>query len=96
MKEKEKFLKSISEILEVKKIKEQDNFVKFEQWDSLTALSVIALVNEMFKITISAEGLNKLKKVGKLISFIQTKRKMVFSRQVLFCKTIRKTRLNYL
>ena len=75
MKEKEKFLKSISEILEVKKIKEQDNFVKFEQWDSLTALSVIALVNEMFKITISAEGLNKLKKVGKLISFIQTKRK---------------------
>lgn len=75
MKEKEKFLKSISKILEVKKIKEQDNFVKFEQWDSLTALSVIALVNEMFKITISAEGLNKLKKVGKLISFIQTKRK---------------------
>ena len=65
MKEKEKFLKNISKILEVKKINEKDNLAKFEQWDSLTTLSVIALINEMFKITISSEDLNKLKKLIK-------------------------------
>ena len=75
MKEREKFLTSLSKILEVKKVKETDKFDSFKEWDSLTVLSVIALVHEMFKISISAEDFNKFKNVGKLITFIDKNKK---------------------
>ena len=75
MNETEKFLARLSKILEVRKVKEKDKFNSFSEWDSLTALSVIALVNEMFKITISGEDINKFKNVGKLISFIKKEKK---------------------
>tara|TARA_X000000368_G_C22864872_1_gene638227 strand:- start:595 stop:825 length:231 start_codon:yes stop_codon:yes gene_type:complete len=73
--ETEKFLNRLSKILEVKKIKDQDKFEKLKEWDSLAMLSVIALVNEMYKITISAGDFKKFKKVGNLLSFIKKKKK---------------------
>ena len=71
----EKFLIQLSKILEVKKIKNQDKFEKLKEWDSLAMLSVIALVNEMYKITISASDFKKFKKVINLLSFIEKKKK---------------------
>jgi len=71
----EKFLIQLSKILEVKKIKNKDKFEKLKEWDSLAMLSVIALVNEMYKITISASDFKKFKKVGNLLSFIEKKKK---------------------
>jgi len=71
----EKFLIQLSKILEVKKIKNKDKFEKLKEWDSLAMLSVIALVNEMYKITISASDFKKFKKVGNLVSFIEKKKK---------------------
>ena len=75
MKNLEKFLKKIAEILEVKKISKNDNLNKFENWDSLSALSVIALVNEMYKLSISVEKLEKFKTLSKLCDFVENKGK---------------------
>ena len=75
MKNSEKFLKKIAEILEVKQISKNDNLKKFENWDSLSALSVIALVNEMYKLSISVEKLEKFKTVAKLCDFVENKEK---------------------
>ena len=75
MKNLEKFLKKIAEILEVKKVSKNDNLSKFENWDSLSALSVIALVNEMYKISISVEKLEKFSTLAKLCDFVESKGK---------------------
>ena len=75
MKNLGKFLKKIAEILEVKKVSKNDNLSKFENWDSLSALSVIALVNEMYKKSISVEKLEKFSTLAKLCDFVESKGK---------------------
>ena len=75
MKNLGKFLKKIAEILEVKKVSKNDNLSKFEDWASLSALSVIALVNEMYKKSISVEKLEKFSTLAKLCDFVESKGK---------------------
>ena len=75
MKNLGKFLKKIAEILEVKKVSKNDNLSKFENWDSLSALSVITLVNEMYKKSISVEKLEKFSTLAKLCDFVESKGK---------------------
>lgn len=48
------FLKKIAEILEVENVRESDNLKGFAQWDSLAALSVIAMVDANYGITLQA------------------------------------------
>lgn len=44
-----------------------------ERWDSLTHMLMITKVEEKFGIKFKLKELNKLKKVGDLISIIETK-----------------------
>jgi acyl carrier protein len=55
----EDFLIKMAEIFEVNSINPNDEITSFETWDSLTSLSVIALIDEDYGISISADDIIK-------------------------------------
>ena len=67
---KEELLKKIAEILEVETITMQDELNSFEEWDSLTALSIIALVDSDYNKSLSSKQLKEFVTVEDLIVFI--------------------------
>jgi acyl carrier protein len=71
----ETFLKKLAEILEVDKIEMDNVLSEFEEWDSLTSLSIIATIDADFNVNISAEELISAITVKDLIDLIQVKSK---------------------
>ena len=67
------FLKKLSEILEVDKVELDNVLADFEEWDSLTSLSIIATIDTVFNVNISAEELLSARTVQDLLSLIDTK-----------------------
>jgi len=69
----DKVLKLIEEALEKEdgSIKPNDNFKEYEEWDSLALLSLIAMINEEYDITISRIELDKISTVKELYTYIQ-------------------------
>ena len=70
----EKFLEEMAEILEVDSVKPQDNFTEFEAWDSLTQLSIIALADSHYGVTISALELKEIKDIAGIKKLIDSKK----------------------
>ncbi len=69
----ENFLFKLAEILEVDKV-EMNNVLKdFDEWDSLTSLSIIATIDADFNVNISAEELLSASTVDDLLKLIQVK-----------------------
>lgn len=52
-------------------IREDDELESFEEWDSVTALSIIAMVDEKFHKTLSGEQLKKAKLVKDIIAMME-------------------------
>jgi acyl carrier protein len=50
----ENLLAKVAEILEVDEVKPQDTLDGFEEWDSLTVLSLIVMVDSDFHINLTA------------------------------------------
>ena len=71
----ETFLKKLAEILEVDKIEMNNVLYEFEEWDSLTSLSIIATIDSDFNVNISAEELLSAITVKDLINLIEVKSK---------------------
>jgi acyl carrier protein len=69
------FESGIAELLEVDSVNELDVLENFEAWDSLTILSIIAFVDENYRISISAQDLINAKTIGGLKSLVTTKPK---------------------
>jgi acyl carrier protein len=69
----ETFLKQMAELLEVDSVNAQDEITSFEAWDSLTRLSIIALVDDEYSVTISAQDILNAKTVEGLYKLIQSK-----------------------
>jgi acyl carrier protein len=67
------FLIKLAEILEVDKVETDQVLADFEEWDSLTSLSIIATVDADFNVNISAEELMAATTVGDLLSLIRAK-----------------------
>jgi len=67
----ETFLKKLAEILEVDNIEMDNVLSEFEEWDSLTTLSIIATIDTDFNVNISAEELLSAITVGDLINLIE-------------------------
>lgn len=67
------FESGIAELLEVDSVNELDVLENFEAWDSLTMLSIIAFVDENYRISISAQDLINVKTIGGLKSLVTTK-----------------------
>jgi acyl carrier protein len=72
----EKFVSNLEEILELDLgiIKEDDNFKEFEEWDSISSLAVLSMINEEYDITIPRAEFDNLITVGDLYNYIQSKK----------------------
>ena len=70
----ENFLNQMAELLEVDSVILQDEITSFDAWDSLTSLSIIALVDDEFSVTISAQDIINSKTIEGLYQLIQSKK----------------------
>jgi len=72
---KDKFLTLFQETMEMEdqEISVDDKFRDYEEWDSLAVLSVLALINEEFGITLKREELDKLQTIEEMFEFVSTR-----------------------
>lgn len=52
-------------------IKEDDELDSFEEWDSVTVLSIIAMVDEKFHKTLSGEDIKAAKTVADILAMME-------------------------
>lgn len=71
--DKKDFLNQLADILEVDAVNESDELEKFECWDSLTILSIIALVSETYGKQLSNDEIRRAKTVEGILDLIQSK-----------------------
>lgn len=69
------FYEKLAVVLEEDAVKPDDVLASFEQWDSLTALSVIAMIEENYGVNVSGEDLAIAKTAGALEAFVAAQRK---------------------
>jgi len=69
----DKYLENISEMLEVDSVVLDDEFQKFDSWDSLTALSIISVTKTLYGVSITVEDILKAKTIGNLIALVTVK-----------------------
>ena len=69
---KEQALSKLCDILEVPEVRESDVLRDFEMWDSLAGLSIIAMADTLYGVTLPATELRKLITVGELLSYLET------------------------
>lgn len=62
-------LEKIAEILEVDQVSKNDELRSFDAWDSLTALSIIALVHADCAKTLSNAQLKEMVTINDLVTF---------------------------
>jgi len=67
---KDELLTKIAEILEVDHVNINDNLKDFEEWDSLTALSIIALADSEYNKKLTNDLLKEFKTINHLVNFI--------------------------
>lgn len=67
---KKKLLDKIAEILEVDSVASQDELSSFEEWDSLTALSIIAMVYGDYSKKLTNEQLKNFSTIGDLVTYV--------------------------
>ena len=72
---KEKFLDAFKEALEIEEVKVEmsDVMSDFDTWDSMSRLSLIALLDEHFEIEISDDEFENMTTVQDLYDKVQTK-----------------------
>ena len=68
------FLTKIAGILEVDAVQESDVLKAFPQWDSLSVLSVIAMLDADYQVNLKATDFQQLKTAGELWALVQSKK----------------------
>jgi acyl carrier protein len=69
------FENGIAELLEVDSVNDEEVLEDFESWDSLTSLSIIAFIDENYKVSITRKDLMNAKTIGGLKQLILSKSK---------------------
>lgn len=67
---KEELLDKLAEILEVEQVSLNDELESFDEWDSLTALSIIALADSEYNKKLTNNLLKEFKSIEDLVNFI--------------------------
>jgi acyl carrier protein len=67
----EHFKEKLAEIFEVENISNEDILKDFDEWDSLTLLSIIALVDSEFNIQLSASDFEVIISIEDLLNYIE-------------------------
>jgi acyl carrier protein len=71
----ENLVAELCEILEVSELPLDSRFEDLSEWDSLNALSVIALLDSSYGIQIDAAGLQKFDSINEFLQHVLTSRK---------------------
>jgi acyl carrier protein len=66
------FKDKLADIFEVKNLSNDDIIKDFEEWDSLTLLSIIALVDSEFNVQLNASSFEEIITIGDLISYVNS------------------------
>jgi acyl carrier protein len=66
----EQLLDKLAEILEVDQVSLSDELESFDEWDSLTALSIIALAHSDYDKKLTNDLIKEFKSINDLVSFI--------------------------
>jgi len=71
---KEKLINALAEALEMdaSKIKPEDTFRDYENYSSLSELSILAMLDSEFGIELEMKDFNNLKTVNDLLEYIKT------------------------
>jgi len=70
----DEFLKQVAGILEVDEVKDTDELKAFPQWDSLSVLSVIAMLDASYGVNLRAADFGPVKTVGDLWNLVQSRK----------------------
>lgn len=73
----EQFYEKLKDILEVDSIVLDDNLDDFEAWDSLSVLSIIALLDSDYGVRITANQLEEFETVKEIVDYIEINKKLV-------------------
>jgi acyl carrier protein len=68
------YLDKIAKILEVDSVSDTDDLKTFPQWDSLTVLSVIAMLDADYGVNLRAADLQEAASAGALWELVQSKK----------------------
>ncbi len=66
----EKLIAELCEILEVSTLPMQSRFEDMQEWDSLNALSVIALLDSNYNLRMDAAGLRKFSSISEFVQYV--------------------------
>jgi acyl carrier protein len=71
----EKFLSLVKETLEIENqdIEANDQFRDYEEWDSLAALSILAMINQEFDVIISRIEFDQIRTIKEIFEFVNDK-----------------------
>jgi len=69
------FLQKLAGILEVDSVKDTDELKAFPQWDSLSVLSVIAMLDADYGVNLYAADFGPVKPAGGLWNLVQTRKR---------------------
>jgi len=70
----DKLLEQLAEIFEEDHVNPDDKLVDFDAWDSLAQLSIIALADEEYGVTVSAMELREAETIGGVKELIERKK----------------------
>lgn len=68
------FLSKLAGILEVNAVQESDVLKAFPQWDSLSVLSVIAMLDADYQVNLKAVDIGQANTAGELWALVQAKK----------------------
>ena len=68
------FFQKIAEIVEVEEVKEGDVLADLPQWDSLSILSLIAIIGSAYGVNLTAAVFKEAKTAGDLWRVVQSRR----------------------
>jgi acyl carrier protein len=67
---KEEILEKLAEILEEDKINDSDFLESFDEWDSLTTLSLMAMADADYNVALTNDIVDEFKIVNDVVDFI--------------------------
>jgi acyl carrier protein len=61
----------LAEILEAETVASDDILADFEYWDSLTVLSILAMLDSAYGVNLTAADIRKMKTAGELAAAVE-------------------------
>ncbi len=69
----EELIQKLADILEVDELDINKKFTDYEDWNSLVALSVIAMIDEEYDVTLKGNDITGAKTIEDLFNTVQSK-----------------------